>query len=271
MSAKDKACKTKYPILLVHGVFFRDSKRINYWGRIPKELEKNGAKIFYGNHQSASSVANSAKELTDRIIDIVTQTDCEKVNIIAHSKGGLDCRYAIANCGVADYVASLTTVNTPHRGCEFAEWLLKKAPVSLKKVVTKSYNKGAKLFGDHDPDFMTAVENLTAEFCREFDRKTTAPDSIYCQSVGSVMSRARSGSFPLNLTHNFVKLFDGKNDGLVGIDSFQWGCNYTLLDLGLERGISHSDMVDLNRKNLPGFDVLDFYVTLVEDLKERGL
>ncbi len=271
MGKEGKACKTKYPILFVHGVFFRDSKRINYWGRIPKALEENGAKCYYGNHQSASSIADSAQELTERIKKIVAQTGCEKVNIIAHSKGGLDCRYAIANCGIADCIASLTTINTPHRGCVFAEWLLKKAPERVKRVVSKSYNRAARFFGDQKPDFMAAVENLTAEFCKEFDKNTPLPEKIYCQSVGSVMQKARSGKFPLNLTHNFVKLFDGKNDGLVGAESFEWGSSYLLLDLPLEKGISHADMVDLSRKNLPDFDVREFYIGLVEDLKERGL
>ena len=55
---KDQICRTKYPILLVHGVFFRDSEHLNYWGRIPRELIKNGATIYYGNHNSANSVDN---------------------------------------------------------------------------------------------------------------------------------------------------------------------------------------------------------------------
>ena len=50
-------CNTKYPILLVHGVFFRDNKYFNYWGRIPKTLEMRGAKIYYGEHQSALAIA----------------------------------------------------------------------------------------------------------------------------------------------------------------------------------------------------------------------
>ena len=33
-----RICATKYPILFVHGVFFRDSRLFNYWGRIPGEL-----------------------------------------------------------------------------------------------------------------------------------------------------------------------------------------------------------------------------------------
>lgn len=96
---EERVCATKYPILMVHGVFFRDFRYLNYWGRIPKELEKNGAVIYYGNHQSAASVADSGRELAQRIKEIVRDTGCEKVNLIAHSKGGLDCRYALCNLG----------------------------------------------------------------------------------------------------------------------------------------------------------------------------
>ncbi|MFR3117133.1 MAG: hypothetical protein ACLTOJ_06740 [[Clostridium] symbiosum] len=36
------------------------------------------------------------------------------------------------------------------------------------------------------------------------------------------------------------------------------------------RGISHGDMIDLNRETIRDFDVREFYVRLVHDLKERG-
>ncbi len=267
----DKICQTKYPILFIHGVFFRDNKYLNYWGRIPKELEINGAKCFYGNHQSATSVKDSGEELAKRIIDIVNRNHCEKVNIIAHSKGGLDCRYAIANCGISQYVASLTTINTPHRGCVFADWLLKKAPNSLKNKIAITYNNAAKHIGDIEPDFLSAVGDLTSKVCIEFDKNTVLPEKIYTQSFGSVMKKASSGKFPLNLSYNFVKYFDGKNDGLVGENSFEWGSKYILLDLPVKRGISHADMIDLTRENIKGFDVREFYVELVQDLKERNL
>lgn len=65
-----------------------------------------------------------------------------------------------------------------------------------------------------------------------------------------------------------VKYFDGKNDGLVSIKSFPWGENYTLLTVKGNRGISHGDMIDLNRENIKGFDVREFYVQLVSDLKK---
>ena len=84
---EQRLCATKYPVLLVHGVFFRDFKYINYWGRIPAALKNNGCEIYYGGHQSASSVADSASELTAKIKEIVNKLGCEKFNIIAHSKG----------------------------------------------------------------------------------------------------------------------------------------------------------------------------------------
>ena len=267
----DEVCKTKYPILFVHGVFFRDSKFFNYWGRIPKELESNGAKVYYGNHQSAASIAESADELTERIKRITSKTGCEKVNIIAHSKGGLDCRYAISKLDAAPFVASLTTVNTPHRGCLFADYLLTKIPEKVKNKVASVYNSTLEKFGDISPDFLAAVNDLTASSCEKLDCEMPAPDGIYCQSIGSVINKASGGKFPLNFSYHLVRYFDGANDGLVSESSFKWSDNYTLITPSKKRGVSHGDMIDLNRENIDGFDVREFYVNLVADLKNRGL
>ncbi len=273
--AGDKVCKTKYPILMVHGVFFRDFKYLNYWGRIPDELIRNGATIYYGGHQSAAAVANSAKELADRINEIVSTTGCEKINVIAHSKGGLDIKTAIVKQGIADKVASVVTVNTPHRGCEFAEYLLNKAPEPFRQKVASAYNNTLKKLGDSDPDFIAAVTDLTASGCKIIWDETADYDykghGIYTRSIGSCMKKAGSGAFPLNMSYHLVKMFDGRNDGLVGEASFKWGEDYQFLENKRTRGISHGDMIDLNRENIPGFDVREFYVSLVSDLKVRGL
>ena len=77
--------------------------------------------------------------------------------------------------------------------------------------------------------------------------------------------------FPIDGKIKFVKHFDGYNDGLVGEESFQWGPNYQFLTNRGLRGISHADMIDLNRENIDGFDIREFYVSLVQGLKERGL
>lgn len=269
--AIEKVCATKYPILMVHGVFFRDTKFFNYWGRIPNELERNGAKIYYGNHSSAASIADSAAELKERILEILAESGAEKVNIIAHSKGGLDCRYAISKLDMGDYVASLTTINTPHRGCLFADYLLTKISPDIKNKVAETYNSTLRKFGEANPDFLAAVNDLTDSYCKQLNSEMPTPKGIYCQSVGSVLKTANSGKFPLNFSYYLVNVFSGENDGLVSEDSFEWGEKYVLLRPSKERGISHGDMIDLNRENIDGFDVREFYVNLVSDLKNRGL
>lgn len=267
---KNYICRTKYPLLLVHGVFFRDFKYLNYWGRIPSELERNGAIIYYGNQQSAASVADCGKEISERISQIVHETGCKKVNIIAHSKGGLDCRYAISKFGAEKWVASVTTINTPHRGCLFAEYLLSKIPESSRDFIAQKYNLALKKLGDNNPDFLAAVNDLTVSSCKKRNETIVDAPNVFYQSVGSKLNKATSGKFPLNFSYHLVKHFDGLNDGLVSIDSFTWGETSTLQTVSGSRGISHGDIIDLNRENIDEFDVREFYVNLVHNLKDRG-
>nr|WP_325297448.1 triacylglycerol lipase [uncultured Oscillibacter sp.] len=268
--AESEVCKTKYPLLMVHGVFFRDFRYLNYWGRIPRELIRNGATVYYGRQQSAAAVEDSGKELAERIRQIVEETGCEKVNIIAHSKGGLDSRAAIAHCGMAPYVATLTTINTPHRGCIFAEYLLGKVPQAARLKIAAAYNGAMKQMGDPNPDFLAAVTDLTESACLARNEETPDAPGVVYESVMSYCKKARHGKFPLNMTYPVVKHFDGLNDGLVSVESAKWGERFTLLEPQGKRGISHGDVVDLNRENIRGFDVREFYVKLAADLKSRG-
>lgn len=86
------------------------------------------------------------------------------------------------------------------------------------------------------------------------------------------MPKASRGKFPLNFSYRLVKYFDGENDGLVSAESMKWGESFTMINENyrFRRGVSHGDVIDLNRENISGFDVREFYVGLVKDLKEKG-
>ena len=169
-----------------------------------------------------------------------------------------------------DKVASLTTINTPNRGCEFADYLLTKLPKKVLDGMADKYNSTLKKLGDDNPDFIASVEDLTASKCKLFNEDVIDSDKVYYQSVGSKLNVAKGGRFPLNLTHNFVKAFDGDNDGLVGKESFRLGENFDYLTVDGKRGISHGDVIDLNRENIEEFDVREYYVQLVSKLREKG-
>ena len=139
-----------------------------------------------------------------------------------------------------------------------------------QKAVAAAYNTTLKKLGDPAPDFLAAVYDLTASKCAAFNQRVTDVDGVFYQSIGSRLSVPGGGRFPLNLSYRLVKYFDGANDGLVGEQSFPWGERYQFLTVEGKRGISHGDMIDLNRENFESFDVREFFVQLVADLKRRG-
>lgn len=271
MRKENEICKTKYPILMVHGIFFRDWQKFNYWGRVPKELVRNGAEIYYGNQQSANLISVSAGELRDRIEEVIRETGAEKLNIIAHSKGGLDSRYAISKLGMDKYVASLVTINTPHYGCNFVDNILAKVPEGLMRFVSTRYNKLFTVLGDTAPDFEKGLGELTHANCARFDDELPDKEGIYYMSVMSVMKNIFSAGFPLNVGYFFNRGDGTGNDGLVVKESALRGENTLMISKEGNRGLSHGDMIDLFRENIDGFDVREFYVNLVKGLKDRGL
>ena len=264
-------CATKYPLILIHGIFFRDWDRISYWGRIPKALTQNEAVVYYGNQQSSASLMDSASELAKRIREVLEETGAEKVNIIAHSKGGLDARYAISCLGMGQYVASLTTINTPHRGSVLAEKLIQIAPDKFVLAVGKKYDALYAKLGDEQPDFFSGVSDLTEARCETLNEIMIDDPRVYYQSVGSKMRTRFSAPFPLNAGYSLIEPLRGDNDGLVATDSMAWGHFLGVYSTTGKRGISHCDMIDLWRKDISGFDVCEFYVSLVHQLKEKGM
>ncbi len=268
----ETVCRTKYPILMVHGVFFRDWQFLNYWGRIVPELKKNGADVHYGRQQSALCVADSAEEIRRHILEVCGKTGSDKVNIIAHSKGGLDARYAISCLGMAPHVASLTTVSTPHQGCRWVDEVLSAMPDWFVEFVAKRYNRIFRRLGDDSPDFVGAVRDLTEANCGALNKKMKDAPGVYYQSYMSVMHSSFSAGFPLNFTYGLIRRHgQGDNDGLVPASAAAWGDFHGVIRSRSRRGVSHGDMIDLEREDIPGFEVREFYIQIVKKLKERGL
>lgn len=263
-----RLCATRYPLLLVHGIGFRDLRYFNYWGRIPRELMRNGAVIYYGNQEALGTVASNAEDIRRRILEIREETGCEKVNILAHSKGGLDARYAISCLGMAPYVASLTTMNTPHRGCRFVDYACR-LPEGLYRWVAKCFDRTFARFGDRNPDFYTATHQFSTEETARLNEQMPDAPQVYYQSYMSKMKHAFSHLL-LAIPYCMIRPLEGDNDGLVSVDSARWGEFQGVISNVHSRGISHGDMIDLKREDYPGFDVTETYVQIVVALKNRG-
>lgn len=261
-------CKTKYPLIMVHGVGFRDLKYFNYWGRIPKELTRLGVDVYYGNQEAFGTVVNNSEDIKKKILEVVKETNTDKVNVIAHSKGGLDARYTISKLGMGDYVASLTTICTPHRGCRFVDYACR-LPDGLYRFIARCFDRGFRGIGDKNPDFYTATRQFSTESSQKFNNEVTDVPGVYYQSYASKMKNCLSDTL-LTLPYCLIKPLEGENDGLVSVNSAKWGDFRGVIFNRYQRGISHGDMIDLKREDYKGIDIVEEYVKIVSDLKDKG-
>jgi triacylglycerol lipase len=115
--------KTKYPIVLAHGMAGFDELFgvYEYWYGIPGALRDKGATVFVTEVSQFNSTEVRGEQLIDQIETISAITGKPRVNLIGHSHGGLDVRYVAAVR--PDLVASVTSVGSPHKGADLADYL----------------------------------------------------------------------------------------------------------------------------------------------------
>ena len=265
---ESQTCATKYPLLMLHGIGFRDYEYVNYWGRIPVLLKKNGAVVEYGKQQAWGTIEGNAAGIKEQLLKFLEETGAEKVNIIAHSKGGLDARYMISSLGMADKVASLTTISTPHRGSELVD-VLSGMKESRYRKICNTLNKTFKRLGDPAPDAYNASKQLKPEYLEKFNKENPDMPGVFYQSYASEMKNPSSHAL-LSIPQAIMKFKAGTNDGLVTIESAKWGEFKGTLKSSDNRGISHADQIDLMRKDYDGFNIAEEYVKIVSKLKEKG-
>lgn len=261
-------CSTRYPILLVHGILMRDDYPLSYWGRIPKALAAEGARVYLANNDAWGSIEDNAEYLRARVDEILAETGAGKVNIIAHSKGGLDSRYLVSSLARGDRIASLTTLNSPHRGAPIATLVLGELPVlneTTGLIVDMAYSSYLR---DGNPNVKRATSQLTPESMAAFNERNPDDPRVYYQSWTSAID----GDYPMPafaFMYELTASQGGPNDGVVPVESAKWGRYRGMIFPGSE--MSHSDVCDYHLFSYKGVpDVIPFYLGMVSELKGMG-
>ena len=227
-------------------------------------LNKKGIQLFLGNTDSWGSCETNAKILKENIEKILSETKTEKVNIISHSKGGIDSRFLIWKYNFGDKIASLTTISTPHHGSELADLLYKKNIIH-SMIIKKALNVFGKLYGDINPDLYNVNYQLTTMKMKEFNENIIMDERVYCQSLYTTMKKS-SDDLMFSNSHRYLKSLIGENDGMVCEYSAKWGNNIRKID----GGISHAEILDYKKKNISGINIPDIYIDIIEDLIKKG-
>ena len=237
-------------------------------------MGSHGAVVYFGEQDCWASTETNAHTLCERIDAILTKTGAKKVNIIAHSKGGLEARMAASSLGYADKIASITTVSTPHRGSKTFSIFLK-APRVFFSIAAVAVNNWIRLIGDKKPDFQRVCEEFSVSHMERFNSENPDAPGVFYQSVAGVMKRPFS-DINLSTACFVLNRIEGPNDGLVSVESAAWGERCIEIRGNTRRGISHLDEIDFRRAAFSRKtgkdvrDITDFYVELVHDLKNRG-
>jgi triacylglycerol lipase len=200
-----------YPIVLVHG--FLGFGEIRFMGRpfryfrgVAEVMAETGATVHIVTLPATASVEERARVL----VEAVRALAAPRVHLVAHSMGGIDARYAIARLGLADSVASLVTIGTPHHGTPLARLASMRPMAGLRRVVTRMGYR------------TDAIEWLTPERMARFNEDCPDhPDVYYACVVGS--SRWRVSNPGLWTGHALMGRTAGISDGVVPVTSQRWG------------------------------------------------
>ena len=236
----------RLPIVLAHGIarfdillqLLRDrfhfpetelGDRFQYFKGIKSHLESHGFQVFHPNEEFAGPVDRRAEQLRDRVNEILAGTGAEKVHIIAHSMGGLDARHMIVDKGMADKVATLVTIGTPHLGTILADHVIDHGGFVLKEGLRPVLN-------------LDGFDDLRTGVCEEFNRRAE-----HQEATNGVDYRTFSGTEDREMVFrllvpswDFIHEHAGKNDGLVPVTSQAWQSELVAND-GRRKSVEQKD------------------------------
>jgi len=201
------------PVVLVHGLFGfarigLPGLRVHYFRGIVQHLESLGCHVHAVRLPPYASVPARAK----RLVAAIEALPHERVDLIAHSLGGLDARYALAHLGLDKRVRSLVTIGTPHHGTPIADLALT-GPIGWAHKLLRALGLP-----------IAALEWLSTEALERFNREVPdAPGVRYACVVGGMHKPTSIIPIPLIAGHAYLKRTSGTNDGLVPVQSQYWG------------------------------------------------
>jgi triacylglycerol lipase len=201
------------PVVLVHGLFGFDrigvpGARLDYFRGIARHLASLGCHAHAVRLPLAASVPERARQL----VTAIEALPHARIDLIAHSLGGLDARYALTHLGLARRVRSLVTVGTPHHGTPLADLVLRGPLDRARRVV--------RVLGIP----LEALEWLGTDALAAFNAQVVdVPGVRYACVVGGLHRDNSRVPLALAPAHAYLCRVAGPNDGLVPIASQYWG------------------------------------------------
>ncbi|MBO6577122.1 MAG: alpha/beta fold hydrolase [Rhodothermales bacterium] len=260
--------RTRYPLVLMHGFgLIASLRRGGHMHSEAMHLRRHGVLAYAPNVTPYHTIPFRAERWGELVDRVLTETGADKVNLIAHSMGGLDARYLISRLGYHDRVASLLTIAAPHRGSALADIILE-SPERVQAIMTDAARWVSDATMEGMPaDFHRAVCDLSPGYVTEqFNPDVPDRADVRYWSWSAGAGRGTDVSInpvlaPLNL---LLYPRQGVNDGFVSKESAVWGeCLGTLQ-------ADHAQQIGIGRSLGSKFDSLGFFVDQARMLAQEG-
>lgn len=260
--------KTKHPVFFCHG--------FGAIGSLVKPsplhdpcmmMRERGIVSFAPNIVPYAAIETRAKNWERLINQVCDQYEIDKLNVVAHSMGGLDMRFALAHLDIADRIVSLTTVATPHRGTYLADLVLKTPEILTERIGEVADWLGNNVYPKEKSDAVSSVEQLTREYVQQtFNHETPDPDDIPIFSYAAAVGKGTNYSLNPIFKFQNSQIFDqeGINDSFVSVESATWGEFLGTVNISH----MHQINVQVSKDARPRYN--DFWIGLVKKLGEMG-
>jgi triacylglycerol lipase len=289
-----------YPIVLAHGFFgfeeFAGADFITYFYSLKSTLSEEGETVFTPSVDPFNNSTFRAVQLVAQIQEILDTTGYEKVNLIAHSQGGLDARVVAHDH--PELVASVVTFATPHHGTKVADIALKLVSDPHMQSIVDDLGRliGAPLYDavGNETSVVESLRQLSGTGAEEFNATYTDSPGVFYASIGGRSDRAEGGADCMTLEEAaFVEPFDHDldpvnpllsltetildgglgadpipNDGLVRARDSRWGHFWGCVPADHLDEIGHLFGQGPGQGN--SWNYIDFYRSLIERLRQEG-
>jgi triacylglycerol lipase len=207
----------KYPFVLAHGFDASPENRWGFYG-VKEALEADGHQVFVAEVPPYQSVDIRAQSLATEVDNALLVSGADRVNIIAHSMGGLDARQLASDGGLGygPVVASITTIGTAHRGTVIADTAL---GLVFEGLVESAVNALAELWGGtfselaDEADIRGALRSLSEENATAFNATyRDHPDTDYESWAGVSTVLGKVDDRVREACDNQMLMFPGTSD-----------------------------------------------------------
>lgn len=260
--------KLKYPVFLCHGYGAIGSVIKSGPLHDPcMKIREHGVVAIAPNIVPYARIETRAENWVKLIHDFCEDHNYEKVNVVAHSMGGLDIRCALSKMDVAHKVESLTTIATPHHGSSLADLVLK-APELLTEKLSLVFDWfGNNVFPKTKSDALGSLEQLSCSYVKEvFNPGHPNVEDVAYYSYSAAVGKGTEYSINPVLKFQNSQIFEkeGGNDAFVSIESAKWGTHQETVPL------SHLAQMHLQMNKESKKIYEQFWMNVIKRLAENG-